>query len=61
MSEFHSPQHDVAEAQMKAVYLVSPEPVIFHSQFMGEIIRHVQFMSADRELPVSRQAPKYYL
>lgn len=56
--EFHSLQHNVAEAQMKAVYLVSPEPVIFHSQLMGEIIRHVQFMSADRELPVSRRAPE---
>lgn len=56
--EFHSLQHNVAGAQMKAVYLVSPEPVIFHSQLMGAIIRHVQFMSADRELPVSRHAPK---
>lgn len=60
MSEFHNPQRDVAEAQMKAVYLVSPEPVIFHSQLMGEIIRHVQFVSTDRELPLLTDMPPKY-
>lgn len=60
VSEYHNPQLDVAEEQMKAVYLVSPEPVIFHSQLMGEIIRHVQFMSTDRELPQLTDVPPKY-
>jgi len=60
VSGFHNPQCDMAEAQMKAVYLVSPEPVIFNSQLMGEIIRHVQFMSTDRELPLLTDIPPKY-
>lgn len=54
------PSRDVAQDQMKAVYLPSPEPIIFHSRLMGEIIRHVQFLSADRELPLPADTPSKY-
>lgn len=54
------PSRDVAQDQMKAVYLPSPEPIIFHSRLMGEIIRHVQFLSADRELPLPADTPPKY-
>lgn len=54
------PSRVVALDQMKAVYLPSPEPIIFHSRLIGEIIRHVQFLSTDRELPLPADTPPKY-
>ena len=51
---------DVADKQMRVVYLGSPEPIIVHPQLMGEIIRHVLFLSADGVAPPAADTPPKY-
>ena len=51
---------DVADKQMRVVYLGSPEPIIVHPQLMGEIIRHVLFLSTDGVAPPPAYTPPKY-